>query len=84
MVEGYNYTFSVALVLGHFYFNKLLLPLLISTAKQEGIPGQIIITSSIAELAWNQCLPINYETLKDGPVRNIGTTMDYYSQTKFA
>jgi retinol dehydrogenase-12 len=66
--------------IGHFYFTKLLLPTLISTAKssQDG-KARVVNTSSSAHMFSN----LNFETFKDGPERRKKTTETFYAQSKF-
>ncbi|KAJ8472767.1 hypothetical protein ONZ45_g16538 [Pleurotus djamor] len=67
--------------LGHFYFTKLLLPILISTAKQTGIPSRVMTTSSEA---CQGAISFEYETFKDGPLRLKKGNEFMYSQSKLA
>jgi len=71
---------STCLSTGHFYFTKLLLPMLTATAKTspDG-KTRVVNTSSIM----NQFSNINYDTLKDGPERKKLSTQRLYAQSKF-
>ncbi|KAJ7215167.1 NAD-P-binding protein [Mycena rebaudengoi] len=76
--QGYDLQFG--LVLGHFYFTKLLLPLLLSTA--QATPGgktRIISVSSGA----HHFTGLNFATFKDGPERQKRSTHALYAQSKF-
>ncbi|KAJ7613352.1 NAD-P-binding protein [Mycena polygramma] len=76
-----EYDLQLGLVLGHFYFTKLLLPLLISTAKS--VPdgrARIISVSSGA----HHFSGLNFATFKDGPERRKSGTQKLYAQSKFA
>jgi retinol dehydrogenase-12 len=79
--DGYDIQFGT-MVLGHFYFNKLLLPVLMATSEKEGRPSRIIVTSSIAARLITQQPAIAFDALKDGPVRRKGSTITYYLQAK--
>ncbi|KAF9235426.1 hypothetical protein BU15DRAFT_89589 [Melanogaster broomeanus] len=63
--DGYDLQFGTN-VLGHFYFTKLVLPVLLSTAKSapDGI-ARVVNTSSNAHWAG----ALKFETCKDGPAR---------------
>ncbi|TFY81395.1 hypothetical protein EWM64_g2622 [Hericium alpestre] len=75
--DGYDLQFGTN-VLGHFYFTKLLLPLLLSTAKTTG-EARVVTLSSGAGLMVDE---IDFNTLKDSPARkNLGTTK-LYMQSK--
>jgi NAD(P)-dependent dehydrogenase (short-subunit alcohol dehydrogenase family) len=74
--------------LGHFYLTQLLLPTLISSAK-ESIDGtgktRVVNVSSSGH--WfaptpKQGGPIILDSLIDGPKRNTFTTQDMYFQSK--
>ncbi|THH01125.1 hypothetical protein EW026_g1514 [Hermanssonia centrifuga] len=80
--DGYDLQFGTN-VLGHFYFTRLLTPMLLSTAAST--PGgkvRVINTSSMGHLMGNK--HIDYETLKDGPQRVKMGTQKLYFQSKFA
>ncbi|KAF9233129.1 hypothetical protein BU15DRAFT_80436 [Melanogaster broomeanus] len=76
--DGYDLQFGTN-VLGHFYFTKLLLPLLLSTAKSapDGIT-RVVNTSSIGH--WFSRLTFN--TWKDGPARRKESLVSLYGQSK--
>src|SRR5271170_3134721 len=67
-------------VLGHFYFTKLLLPLLTSTAKTspEG-KVRVVSTSSLGHL-WSP--PLDFATFRDTPARKQLSTDSLYFQSK--
>jgi retinol dehydrogenase-12 len=71
-------------VLGHYCFNKLLLPLLEATVKRDGIPTRLIVTSSSAQQFADTKKPINFDTLIDGPNRRKLSSNELYNQSKFA
>ncbi|KAH6912950.1 hypothetical protein BKA70DRAFT_1370371 [Coprinopsis sp. MPI-PUGE-AT-0042] len=83
--NGYDPVFHTN-VLGPFYFTKLLLPLLLQTAKlQEGAarPRVVNVTSSAHHFAGVPMLDFN--SFKDGPGRRKHTDLDhFYSQSKAA
>ncbi|KAJ7464506.1 NAD-P-binding protein [Mycena latifolia] len=76
--QGYDLQFG--LVLGHFYLTKLLLPVLLSTAKSTpGTPARIISVSSGA----HHFTGLNFASFKDGPERRKRSTHALYAQSKF-
>ncbi|KAJ8517408.1 hypothetical protein ONZ45_g5423 [Pleurotus djamor] len=77
--DGYDLTFGTN-VLGHFYLTKLLLPTLLSTAKESEKPSRVITTSSSAALFTSS---LNFETFKDGPARLKKGNQYMYVQSKF-
>jgi retinol dehydrogenase-12 len=83
--DGYDLQFGTN-VLGHFYFNKLLLPLLVATAMKDGIPSRVIVTSSSVSTMADKSIPIDFATLKekDGSERRKKGTIALYAQSKFA
>jgi retinol dehydrogenase-12 len=76
--DGYDLQFGTN-VLGHFYLTKLLLPILISTAKSssEGTV-RVVNTSSNAYLLSG----LEFDTFKDGPKRRADSTYRLYGQSK--
>jgi len=76
--DGYDLQFGTN-VLGPFYLTKLLLPILISTAKSspEGIV-RIVNTASLGH--WFGKL--QFETFMDGPKRRADHTFRLYAQSK--
>lgn len=81
--QGYDLQFGTN-VLGHFYLTCLLLPILLSTAKDcpEG-SVRVVNVSSAAHYAglWQ---PLDFGTFKDGPRRRRWMTEFLYIQSKFA
>ncbi|TRM63807.1 hypothetical protein BD626DRAFT_568431 [Schizophyllum amplum] len=75
---GYDFQFGTN-VLGHFYLTKLLLPILLSTAR-DCVSARIVNTSSSSHTFVDT---INFNTLKDGPARSKMSSMNLYSQSKF-
>ncbi|KAJ6613786.1 NAD-P-binding protein [Mycena sp. CBHHK59/15] len=76
--QGYDLQFG--LVLGHFYLTKLLLPILLSTAKSApGTKSRIINVSSGA----HHFAGLNFASFKDGPERQKRSTHALYAQSKF-
>jgi hypothetical protein len=68
-------------VTGHFYLTKLLLPILISTAKKspDG-KARVVNTSSSGHVT---CKKLNFNTFKDGPARKKERSFpDLYGQSK--
>ncbi|KAF8130316.1 hypothetical protein EV363DRAFT_1335869 [Boletus edulis] len=76
--DGYDLQFGTN-VLGHFYLTKLLLPILISTAKSspEGTV-RVVNTSSQAHLFGN----LQFDTFIDSPKRRADRSFRLYSQSK--
>ncbi|KIJ61748.1 hypothetical protein HYDPIDRAFT_96006 [Hydnomerulius pinastri MD-312] len=76
--DGYDLQFGTN-VLGHFYFTKLILPVLLSTAKSspEGI-ARVVNTASNGH--WFSGL--KFGTWRDGPARRKETPMTLYGQSK--
>lgn len=66
--------------LGHFYFTKLLLPVLIVTAKSSSDgKARIVNTSSSGHLASGG---LGFNTLKDSPARKRTHLFKLYAQSK--
>ncbi|KAF7290297.1 NAD-binding protein [Mycena chlorophos] len=81
-VQGYDLQFGTN-VLGHFYFTQLLIPIMISTAKETKKTGRILNTSSVAAHQFGQ-RNISYGTVVPGPERTkLGSVMKLYMQSKF-
>ncbi|KAG1854841.1 hypothetical protein DFJ58DRAFT_376912 [Suillus subalutaceus] len=77
--DGYDLQFGTN-VLGHYYFTKLLLPILTSTAK--AIPEgkvRIVNLASCAHLFGG----LDFNTFKDGPARKKCSRGSLYNQSKF-
>ncbi|KIK97831.1 hypothetical protein PAXRUDRAFT_9936, partial [Paxillus rubicundulus Ve08.2h10] len=76
--DGYDLQFGTN-VLGHFYLTKLLLPILISTAKSspEGTV-RVVNTASNGHLLGG----LEFDTFKDGPKRRADETNRLYGQSK--
>ncbi|KAF9233605.1 hypothetical protein BU15DRAFT_53650 [Melanogaster broomeanus] len=76
--DGYDLQFGTN-VLGHFYFTKLVLPLLLSTAKSapDGI-ARVVNTSSNGH--WFSQL--KFDTWRDGPARRKESLVSLYGQSK--
>jgi NAD(P)-dependent dehydrogenase (short-subunit alcohol dehydrogenase family) len=65
---------------GHFYLTKLLVPVLLSTFQATGVKTRVVHTSSIAAM---NAKGVDFETLKDGPVRRKkGNADKLYPQSK--
>lgn len=77
--QGYDAQFGVHVV-GHFYLTKLLLPALIAGAKSspDG-KSRVVNTASSASLA---VTGINFNTLKESPLRNEKGGQFLYGQSK--
>lgn len=76
--DGYDLTFGTN-VLGHFYLTKLLLPVLISTAKTT--PEKIVrVVNTSSQAHWLGKL--QFDTFMDGPKRRADDTYRLYSQSK--
>ncbi|KAI0920757.1 hypothetical protein AcW1_005064 [Taiwanofungus camphoratus] len=78
--DGYDLQFG-ANVLGHFYLTKLLLRVLLDTAKisPDG-KARVIHTSSVGHVFTSG---IDFDTLHDGPHRLAQNTVHLYFQSKF-
>ncbi|KAH7924207.1 NAD(P)-binding protein [Leucogyrophana mollusca] len=76
--DGYDLQFGTN-VLGHFYFTKLLMPLLLATAKisPDGA-ARVVNTSSNAHWFGG----FNFDTFKDGPARRKMSAFQLYGQSK--
>ncbi|KAJ3520229.1 hypothetical protein NM688_g9192 [Phlebia brevispora] len=78
--DGYDLQFGTN-VLGHFYFTKLLLPLLLQTAKTTpSHQVRVVNTSSMGHMGVGG---IDYDTLKDSPKRRSLRSYTLYFQSKF-
>ncbi|KAF9465125.1 hypothetical protein BDZ94DRAFT_1307286 [Collybia nuda] len=75
---GYDLSFGVN-VLGHFFFTKLLLPIMMQTSKTTGIPSRIVTTSSGA----HYLAKYDFNAFKDGPARKKMNLIDLYGQSKW-
>jgi hypothetical protein len=76
--DGYDLQFGTNVV-GPFYFTKLLLPTLISTAKSSPDGhARILATASSAHLLTT----LNFNTFKDGPARKAAGPDTLYAQSK--
>jgi retinol dehydrogenase-12 len=65
---------------GHFYFTKLLLPRLLSTA-QTSPPGTVRVVNVSSAAAYFGKL--NFNTFKDGPARKKVSKLKGYTQSKY-
>ncbi|KAF7302622.1 hypothetical protein HMN09_00896700 [Mycena chlorophos] len=77
--QGYDLQFGTN-VLGHFYLTKLLLPTLITTAKDSGKPARVVNTSS---LVLEGAAKFDFATFKESPARAKLGTSGLYQQSKF-
>jgi len=76
--DGYDLQFGTNVV-GPFYFTKLLLPTLLSTAKNSTDGhARILATASSAHLFTT----LNFNTFKDGPARKTAGPDALYAQSK--
>ncbi|KAJ7642051.1 NAD-P-binding protein [Roridomyces roridus] len=69
-------------VLGPFYFTKLLLPTLISTAATSGTKSRIVTTGSLGTQLHPPEEGINYNVLLDGPARRKKDKVYLYGNSK--
>ncbi|KAF9232099.1 hypothetical protein BU15DRAFT_81612 [Melanogaster broomeanus] len=76
--DGYDLQFGTN-VLGHFYFTKLALPVLLSTAKSAP-DGIVRVVNSSSSAHWFS--PLKFDTWRDGPARRRESTMQMYGQSK--
>ncbi|KAI0731863.1 NAD-P-binding protein [Fomitopsis betulina] len=78
--DGYDLQFRTN-VLGHYYLTKLLLPVLLGTARTSGEGKARVVHVASAEHEFVD--GIDLETLKDGPKRRRWHTTRLYFQSKF-
>ncbi|KAH7911147.1 hypothetical protein BJ138DRAFT_1113470 [Hygrophoropsis aurantiaca] len=76
--DGYDLQFGTN-VLGHFYFTKLVLPLLLSTAKSSP-DGTVRVVNTSSNGHWAGGL--HFDAFKDGPVRRKMGDWALYGQSK--
>ncbi|KAG6916435.1 hypothetical protein DXG01_006763 [Tephrocybe rancida] len=77
--DGYDLQFGTN-VLGHYYFTKLLLPTLISTAQTSSDKHvRVLTTSSVTHYFGS----LDFNTFKDGPARRKRPVYKLYAQSKF-
>jgi NAD(P)-dependent dehydrogenase (short-subunit alcohol dehydrogenase family) len=76
--DGYDLQFGTN-VLGHFYFTKLVLPTLLSTAKTSP-DGTARVVNTSSNGHWFGGL--KYDTIRDGPERRKETPWKLYGQSK--
>ncbi|KAF5371625.1 hypothetical protein D9758_003597 [Tetrapyrgos nigripes] len=77
--QGYDLQFGTN-VLGHCYFTRPLLPVLLSTAETTKTPVRVMNTSSVAYVMFNK---LNFNSFKDGPTRKKLGKYLLYGQSKF-
>ncbi|KAJ7165872.1 NAD-P-binding protein [Mycena filopes] len=77
--QNYDLQFGTN-VLGHFYFTKLLLPVLLATAKTSA-DGKARVVNT-ASLGSTFAPGIDYETLRDSPKRHKLGAIKLYNQSK--
>ncbi|RDX45771.1 NAD(P)-binding protein [Lentinus brumalis] len=78
--DGYDMQFGTN-VGGHFYLTKLLLPLMIASAKTSPDRKARVINTSMGH---SFVSGFDFDTIRDGPKRIKAGTMKLYSQSKFA
>lgn len=77
--QGYDLQFGTN-VLGHFYFTKLLLPVLLAGVKSSSDgKARVVNTSSMGHISGS----LDFNTFKDGPARKKSTSWNMYAQSKF-
>lgn len=77
--EGYDLQFGTN-VLGHFYFTKLLLPVLVSTAQSSPEKNVRVVNTS----SWSHHVAyLDFDTFKDTPARKRKSSDWLYGQSKF-
>jgi NAD(P)-dependent dehydrogenase (short-subunit alcohol dehydrogenase family) len=76
--DGYDLQFGTN-ALGHFYFTKLLLPALISTAKASPDGHVRVVTVSSLGHIFGK---LNFNAFKDGPARKAMGSDNLYTQSK--
>ncbi|KAK7451072.1 short-chain alcohol dehydrogenase [Stygiomarasmius scandens] len=77
--QGYDLQFGTNVV-GHFYFTKLLLPVLISTAQSTGTSVRVVNTSSVGYTMYSK---LDFNAFKDGPARRRIGKYRLYGHSKF-
>ncbi|KAF8662085.1 hypothetical protein AX16_001195 [Volvariella volvacea WC 439] len=76
--DGYDFQFGIN-VLGHHYFTKLLLPTLLSTAKNSSDKKvRVVTTSSLTHEGGK----LDFNAFKDGPARKKTSLRALYDQSK--
>ncbi|KAF7331018.1 NAD-P-binding protein [Mycena venus] len=78
-VQGYDLQFGTN-VLGHFYFTKLLLPMLLATAKISA-DGRARVVNT-ASLGSTFAKGLDYDTFRDSPKRHKLGSIKLYNQSK--
>ncbi|KDQ12680.1 hypothetical protein BOTBODRAFT_56500 [Botryobasidium botryosum FD-172 SS1] len=78
--EGYDLQFGTN-VLGHFYLTRLLLPLLMSTAKASADRKVRVVTVSSFGAEMHKY--IDWDSLRDGSARRKKNTQTLYNHSKF-
>jgi len=78
--QGYDLQFGTN-VLGHFYFTKLLMPVLLSTAQSS--PKGTVRVINISSMGHLFSPGIDYASLVDGPRRRSYHVVPLYFQSKF-
>ncbi|KAH0832124.1 hypothetical protein J3R83DRAFT_13033 [Lanmaoa asiatica] len=78
--DGYDLQFGTNVLGRHHYFTKLLLPLLISTAKASSTGKARIITVSSSAHTFGS---LKFETFKDTSARKKLSTFNLYCQSKY-
>ncbi|KAI6146054.1 hypothetical protein BKA82DRAFT_1008570 [Pisolithus tinctorius] len=78
--DGYDLQFGTN-VLGHFYLTKLLLPILLSTAKSSPA-GTVRVVNTSSTAHWFGSL--DFDTFKDTPKRRAQHAVSLYCQSKAA
>ena len=76
--EGYDLQWGTN-VLGHFYFDELLLPALDAGARSSPDGRARVITTSSGGAYLGK---LQYDTMRDGEARRKKTTEDLYFQSK--
>ena len=79
--QGHDLQFGVS-VLGHFYLTKLLLPVMLDTAKDTPNGKVRVVSTSSSAMLLAPPSGIDYATLKDGPVRRRSDPVKLYQQAK--
>ncbi|KAL6302935.1 NAD(P)-binding protein [Sparassis latifolia] len=78
--QGYDMQFGTN-VLGHFYFTKLLIPLLLSTAQSSATrKARVVHTASMGHLYVSG---IDYHIVEDCPRRRAHSSIQLYFHSKF-
>ncbi|KAG6854128.1 hypothetical protein C0991_010292 [Blastosporella zonata] len=78
-VDGYDLQMGTNLI-GHFYFTKLLLPILEATAQNSGEKHVRVLQASSVTHYYGS---LDFDTFKDGPARRKLSVDGLYARSKY-